>query len=121
MMLRAIDDLIENALLENGTFYYKELPSLQRLSNNTIILEALTIGYELTGDIKYLQVGLETFKVCINRLDVGISFNKEIWEDAVVTKGPGTKNFAQSFWPLTTFYKASTDNDLLSIKVSEIL
>lgn len=121
MMLRAIDDLIENALLENGTFYYKELPSLQRLSNNTIILEALTIGYELTGDIKYLQVGLETFKVCINRLDVGMSFNKEIWEDAVVTKGPGTKNFAQSFWPLTTFYKASTDNDLLSIKVSEIL
>lgn len=115
MMLRAIDDLIENTLLENGTFYYKELPSLQRLSHNTIILEALTIGYELTGNIKYLQVGLGTFKVCMNMLDVSISFSKEIWDDAVVTKGPGTKNFAQSFWPLTTFYKASTDNDLLSI------
>ena len=62
MLIRAVDDLIENCLMDSGLFYYKELPSLARLGNNTLLLESLAIAYELTGDKKYLAPGLETFK-----------------------------------------------------------
>lgn len=50
MILNAVDDMIENCLLENGLFYYKELPSLNRQGNNPLILEALAIAYELSGN-----------------------------------------------------------------------
>lgn len=113
MILRSVDDLLENALLDNGLFYYKELPSLKRLGNNTIILEALTIAYELTGDLKYLQAGIPTFKSAISNTSVSIGGTKKIVGDALITNGPGTKSFAQSFWPLTTFYKAATTHNLL--------
>mgnify|MGYP000736048214 FL=1 len=33
--------------MDNGLFYYKELPSLARNGNNTLLLEALAIAYEL--------------------------------------------------------------------------
>lgn len=60
MIIRAVDDLIENCMLGCGVFYYKELPSLQRLGNNTLLLESLAIAYELTGDVKYLKPGIKT-------------------------------------------------------------
>ena len=55
MLIRAIDDIVENCTLDNGLFYYKELPSLSRNGNNTLLLESLAIAYELTGDKKYLE------------------------------------------------------------------
>lgn len=63
MMLRAVDDLIENCYIEKwGVFYYKELPSLNRLGTNTLLLEALAIAYELSGDAEYLKPGIATFQ-----------------------------------------------------------
>ena len=38
MLIRAIDDIVENCTLDNGLFYYKELPSLSRNGNNTCLL-----------------------------------------------------------------------------------
>lgn len=113
LMLSAVDDLVDNCLLDNGLFYYKELPSLNRLGQNTLILEALTIGYELTGDTKYLTYGKRTFWKNIMAPAPSITGVKSIVEDAVVAKTTGTKNFAQCFIPLSVYYKALTDNGML--------
>ena len=110
MILRAVDDVIENCYMDHGLFYYKELPSLKRLGNNTIILEALTIAYELTGNKEYLSYGKLTFEMAVRNYDAVLGGNKRIVEDSVIGSGPGTKNFAQSFFPLVTFYKAMNDN-----------
>ncbi|MDO5403006.1 MAG: hypothetical protein Q4F11_06160 [Eubacteriales bacterium] len=113
MIIRAVDDIIENCLLDNGLFYYKELPSLQRLGNNTLLLEALTIAYELTGDAGYLKPGLKTFYKAIEEKVSGAVGSKQIIDDAVICAGPSTKGFAQSFIPLITYYKALSEENMI--------
>lgn len=113
LILSAVDDLVDNCLMDNGIFYYKELPSLNRLGNNTLLLEALTIAYELTGDTRYLTYGDKTFWKNINAPTDGPVGEKNIVEDAVITKSGGPKNFAQCFIPLSVYYKAMADNGLL--------
>lgn len=112
MIIRAIDDLVENCRMEGGLFYYKELPSLQKPSNPNI-LEALTIAYELTGDVKYLEAGMPTFKLFMDSVKSVPLISKRIEGDALIHDGEGTKSFAQPFWPVVTFYKAATDNQLM--------
>ncbi len=112
MIIRAVNDLIENCMLDNGLFYYKELPSLQRLGNNTLLLEALTIAYELTGDAEYLKPGIKTFDKAIAAEAPSALGAKQIVDDAVIGAGGSTKNFAQSFIPLITYYKALVDSGL---------
>ncbi len=113
MILNAVDDLVENCLMETGVFSYKELPSLNRIGSNTLLLEAMTIAYELTGDTKYLTYGKRTFWNSIHAAAPGVTGVKSIVEDAVIHKTTGTKNFAQSFIPLSVFYKALADNNML--------
>ena len=112
MMLSAIDDLVDNCLMDNGLFYYKELPSLARNGTNTLLLEAMAIGYELTGEKRYLEYGLKTFERAIKD-GKGGGGGKRIVEDAVLSGGGGTKGFAQSFLPLTTYYKALTGEGMI--------
>ncbi|MBR1470257.1 MAG: hypothetical protein IJ600_01285 [Lachnospiraceae bacterium] len=113
LILSAVDDLMDNCLMDNGLFYYKELPSLNRLGNNTLLLEAMTIAYELTGDRKYLEAGKATFWSNISNAGGGALGDKSIVEDAVIVKGGPTKNFAQSMVPLSVYYKAMTDAGML--------
>lgn len=112
MLIRAVDDLIENCLMDNGLFYYKELPSLARLGNNTLLLESLAIAYELTGDKKYLVPGIKTFEKAIYEKPATINGAKRQEGDAVIGAGSSTKGFAQSFIPLITYYKALSENDM---------
>ncbi len=113
MILDAVDDMIENCLLEDGTFYYKELPSLARSGNNTLILEALQNAYELSGDAKYLKPGLVTFYNAMNEPSKNAVSGKKHVGDSVINQGNGTKNFAQSLLPLAVYYKAASDNNLI--------
>lgn len=107
MMIKAVDDLVENCYMEQtGLFYYKELPSLNRLGNNTLLLEALAIAYELTGDVNYLSYGEQTFQKAIRDNSGGGLGKKTIYGDAVLAGSGSTKNFGQSFIPLMTYYKA---------------
>lgn len=112
MLIHAVDDLVENCYMDNGLFYYKELPSLARNGNNTLLLESLAIAYELTGDASYLKYGLKTFRKTINEASGGAVGIKTITDDAVICKGDSGKSFAQSFIPLTTFYNAISKNDM---------
>ena len=114
LMLRAVDDLIENARLDNGLFYYKELPSLKRLGNNPIILEALTYAYELTGDVEYLKVGLPTFNFVQGNVASMVSgMNKRNESDALLNGHTGTKGFAQMTVPFLAYYTAAGKEGLL--------
>ncbi|MBR1736442.1 MAG: hypothetical protein IJ736_05440, partial [Firmicutes bacterium] len=113
MILRAIDDLVENAVLDNGLFYYKELPSLKRLGNNPIILEALTYAYELTGKVDYLKAGIPTFEYNMNAFGSSVGGGKRIVEDALLNGGVGTKSFAQLMIPYSVFYAAASKEGLL--------
>jgi hypothetical protein len=106
MIIGAIDDLVENTMSPYGIFYYKELPSLSRNGNNTLLLESMAIGYELTGDDKYLDKGIKTFMR--NMKNSGFSIGqKKIVEDTVIVGSGAPKSFAQSFLPLTYFYTKS--------------
>ncbi len=110
MILAAVDDLVENCYVERtGLFYYKELPSLDRLGNNTLLLEALAIAYELTGDGRYLRYGEQTFQKAIHESTGGSLGKKTIYGDAVIAGSGGTKSFAQSFIPLAAYHKALRD------------
>lgn len=113
MILRAVQDLCNNARLENGLFYYKELPSLKRLGNNPLILEALTIAYELSGNKEYIKAGIPTLKYVMSYKAAGVSFNKRIEEDSLIQGGIGTKNFAQLMIPVTVFYVTAEKLGLL--------
>jgi len=114
MILREIDDLIENALMDNGLFYYKELPSLKRLGNNPIILEALSIAYEITNDVKYLEAGVGTFKYIVAKKNNSLNQKKVTVDDSVIKMGSGTKEFAQLMIPVTTYYKFASENNIIS-------
>ena len=112
LILRAVDDMIENCYVENwGIFYYKELPSLNRLGNNTLLLEAMTIAYDLTKDIKYLKYGMETFRKAVSDTP-GYSGAKRKEEDAVLVGNISSKNFAQSMIPVAGFYRAMAEAGL---------
>ena len=114
MILRAVDDMTEHCILESGYFYYKELPSLQRVGNNALVLEALAIAYELTGDKKYLEAGMRTFRTVVqNALESGHSSTKRVEENSVLIGNTGTKRFAQMMIPTVTFYKAAAESGLL--------
>jgi hypothetical protein len=105
LILAAMDDLLENARLPDGLFYYKELPSLRHPSINTLIPEALAYARELSGDKQYLEAGLTSFRAVLNSSG-GEGGRKVILEDAVVTLGRGNKNFAQSHVAIAVYAKA---------------
>ena len=105
LILLAVDDILDNCMLDCGLFYYKELPSLTRLGNNSLLLEAMATGYELTGDKKYLEAGLGTIKRVLREPLRHAGGDKQIIGDALVWDGESTKNFAQSFYPIAYYYK----------------
>lgn len=114
MMLRAVDDLIENCYVEKwGVFYYKELPSLNRPGNNTLLLEALAIAYELSGNVEYLKPGINTFKKALADPVSGAAGRKRCVQDAVIAGTASSKNFAQSMIPLAVYYRAASECGIL--------
>lgn len=112
MIISAVKDMVENCLMDNGLFYYKELPSLRRLGTNTLILEALVYAYEFTGDLKFLEVGMETFNIAVKE-GPSQKGGKQNIGDAVIMQGAGPKGFAQSFYNIVSFYRAAQENGLL--------
>lgn len=107
MILRAVDDLVENCYVEEwGVFYYKELPSLNRVGNNTLLLEALAAAYDLSGNRRYLDYGIETFRNAISDKQPLAGGAKRREENAVLLGSMSSKTFAQSMIPLTTYYRA---------------
>jgi hypothetical protein len=114
LILGAIDDVLENCFTYDGTLYYKELPSLQRSGTNPIIMHALTLCYYLSGEKRYLEAGLNFFKLAVfcGERD-SIALGKIGDKDSVVCSGQSPKRFAQSYPCIAVYYKAAMDNDML--------
>ena len=112
LMLDAAEDLIESSYTPYGLFFYKELPSLNRLGNNTLVLEALTIAWRLSGDVKYLKMGLPSFRRDLAARSKPIG-KKTVMEGTVILDNDPPKSFAQSFIPLSVYYKAATETGIL--------
>ena len=107
MILDAVDDMLANCMMDNGYFFYKELPTLSRVGTNPLVLEALAIAYELTGEKKYLEQGVKTFKNNVEGcLGGSFGMTKRITEGIVLVGTAPTKKFAQMYVPMATFYKA---------------
>jgi len=106
MIVESVDDMIENCILDSGLFYYKELPSLKRNGNNTTVLEALVCAYRLTGRRKYLDAGIKTFSQYMEEKPNLYSGDKYEKNGSVIVSGQSTKNIAQSFIPVASFYTA---------------
>jgi hypothetical protein len=115
MIVAAVDDLLKNARLPDGQFYYKELPSLRHASANPLVLEALAYTYELTGDKKYLEGGLPTFRTALAAAGKQAGGRKQILEDAVISMGSGSKGFAQAHIPLAAYAKALETAGMLAM------
>ena len=105
LIMNAVDDIYDNCILDNGLFYYKELPSLMRNGSNNLLLEAMAIGYELTGDKKYIEAGYQTYVRSIKGSGRNYGDTKRLVDGVLLTNGGGTKDFAQSFYPLTVYHK----------------
>ena len=112
MLLDAAEDLLENCMTPVGLFCYKELPSLNRLGNNTLLLEAMTIAWKLSGDRKYLEKGLLSFRREMTGRSAPVG-KKTVLEGTVILSNESPKAFAQSYLPLAGYYKAATEAGLL--------
>lgn len=106
MILAAVEDLVANCRLDNGLFYYKELPSLRRNAVNPLLLEALAHAYELSGETRFLEAGLATFQIAA-KVSRRFPSSKQKLEDGVIQwGGEGPKTFAQAFPALAYYYRA---------------
>lgn len=114
MIVKAADDMIEHCYMDSGYFFYKELPTLSRIGTNPLVLEAMTIAYELTGDKKYLECGKKTFYSAVDgSFGLGFGAQKRVAEDAVLMGSTATKRFAQMYVPVVTYYKAAAEAGIL--------
>ena len=119
IIVAELRDLVEHAQLDDGLFYYKELPSLQRRAASANVLEALAYGYQLSSDADLVAAGIPT----LQRMQAGGMFAgggrpsgvKEP-AGAGIVKGyggaPGPKAFGQKFVPVMMFYRALLEADL---------
>jgi hypothetical protein len=112
------NDLISHAIMRGGILYYKELPSLQERSATPHFLETLSYAYELTGDQKYLKIGLHQLEYMLDRGlgRGGISGRKEIKGYSLLKgyglPGPGFA-FASSLIPILTIYSVASEIGLM--------
>jgi hypothetical protein len=105
MILDEVDALLASSLRSDGHFFYKELPSLRYKSGDAVILEALAYAYELSGDSKYLKVGISVFKYILSK-EWSFDSSKKVSGDAVLYGSASRKSCAQSHEPTAVFAKA---------------
>ncbi len=120
MIVDAAKDLTENAYLDSGYFYYKELDSLKRNAGNTTLLEAMTAAYQLTGNKDFLMYGKKTYLSAVSDNSITLSFAKRAEEDALVLSGNSSKGVGQSFLPLLTYHTACIKAGIRLFKEEEI-
>lgn len=117
LIVGAVDDILANCcIFEGGFMYYKELVSLQRTGGNTLVLQALTMAYELTGNKDYITCFVDFFRQSIlsgTRGAAGGGAHKVPTRDALVIGGDSPKRFGQSYPPIASYYKVAMELGLL--------
>jgi hypothetical protein len=117
MIVSAVRDLLDNCLMPEGSFYYKELPSLRQRGAGAHVIEAVACAYEVSGDVSLLQRCMSVFEEALGGAGVGgglVGGSKYAVGDAVILPGgPGPKAFAAAFPAIMAFYRAADKAGLL--------
>ncbi|MBN2451018.1 MAG: hypothetical protein JXR77_11550, partial [Lentisphaeria bacterium] len=109
MIVDAMRDLVDQALMPDGRFYYKELPSLRRRGAGLYVLEGLAYAYDLSRDPVFIDAGLPTLEEVL-RSRPAAGGAKVAVDDAVIwDAGPSPKAFASQFLPVVMFYRAAVE------------
>jgi hypothetical protein len=92
------DDIIEHGMTVFGLPYYKELPSLRRLTAGIMAVQLFAYAYELTGQGKYLEAGMPSLEDWLERGRSGpFGFVKREMKNGLFLEAkpfpPNTKSF----------------------------
>ena len=116
LIVEEMDDLLTHCVMDDGRFFYKELPSLHRRLSSPREMEALAYAWENSGDRRFLEQVYLMMQVILERGLGGVaagSRSKYIAEDAVVFDGPGPKSFAMTYPSLMVGYRVLAREGLL--------
>ena len=103
-------DLLENCVMPDGRFFYKELPSLNRRAGSSREMEALCHAYLNSGDTVFLnQVSLMMEMMVAKGFGGSGGGGKSIAGDGIVFGGAGPKAFASFYVPFMVAYKTLSD------------
>ena len=118
LIVEEMRDVLQNCVLADDRFFYKELPSLHRRSDFTLQMEALAYAYQLSGDTSFRDHILTMMRSMMKRGFGGGVGGKRIVKDmvgdTVLFDGPGPKVFAFFYIPFMVAYKTLADEDLLN-------
>lgn len=109
VIVEEMDDMLQNCVMPDGRFYYKELPSLNRRAGGPREMEALCHAYELSGETRFLDQAARMMGSTIARGSGGGGGGKSINRDAIIFGGPGPKSFASFYVPFMVAYKTLSD------------
>jgi len=117
LIVSEMRDVLDHCVLDDGRFFYKELPSLHRRSDFTLQMEALSYAYRLSGDTDFRDHILAMMKSMVKRGFGGGGGGKRIVKDmvgdTVLFDGPGPKVFAFFYIPFMVAYKTIADDGLI--------
>jgi hypothetical protein len=113
LIAEEMGDLLDNCVMPDGRFFYKELPSLHRRAGGSREMEALCHAYELSGEKRFLD---QAFRMMEIMIDQGIGGSrggkrivKDLVGDTVLFDGSGPKAFASFYVPFVSAYKTLSD------------
>lgn len=117
LIIEEMSDLLDNCVMPDGRFFYKELPGLHRRAGGAREMEALCHAYNLSGEKRFLE---QTSKMMDSMMDRGLGGGrggkrivKDLVGDTVLFDGAGPKAFASSYIPFMTAYKTLADAGVL--------
>jgi len=120
MIVHAVEDVIENCSTISGGFgFYKELPSLAQTTASTLLMQAASCAYRLTGDRKFIDHYFDAFLEVIFNMGgtTGAGQNVKTPSHAVLTvSGASPKQFGQSYPALMSYYRCVMELGLLPEK-----
>jgi hypothetical protein len=104
LIVRTMDDLLENCMGPDGIFYYKELPSLRIFAPTAHAIEALTHAYRCTGEARYLKIAARQF-AALEGLPISAGGGRKyIDASGAVVRGEGNgRAFAEKYTSLMLF------------------
>ena len=113
LIVSEMQDMVDNCVMPDGRFYYKELPSLNRRLSEPLMMEALCHAYSLSGEERFLKHAYRELEMMLERGGGGRGGGKSIVGDAVIFGGPGPKGIASTYIPLMVAYKTLSDSGML--------
>jgi hypothetical protein len=116
LIVSMTDDLIDHVRGPDGIFVYKEFPSLHRPFVPPQILQLLTHAWRITGDLRYLRIGVKQLAYFLRQPLPARDFSKQVDPCGAVLLGFSSSSgstFAFNYPGLAAFSAAARRTGLL--------